>query len=272
VGNSVFNYKLVLDVAFKAGEEIMKIYNSDYEISLKEDDSPLTLADKRSHEVIIEGLRKFSDFPILSEEGSSISYEERKNWGSFWLIDPLDGTKEFIKRNGEFTVNIALVRENRPVFGVVYAPAKNVLYYGGTNFGAFRISSGKEEAIGGSSPNNLTVVTSKSHMNDETRAFIDRLKEITGNKEIKTVAVGSSLKICLVAEGKATLYPRLGPTMEWDTAAAHAVLRGAGGKLISYSSSDRFNTLKELCSKEELRYNKKNLLNPFFIALSPDVC
>lgn len=268
----MFDYKSVVDVAVAAGKEIMKIYDSGYEISYKEDNSPLTLADRRSHEVIVEGLQKISDFPVLSEEGSSIPYEKRKNWSTFWLIDPLDGTKEFIKRNGEFTVNIALVRENRPVFGVVYAPAKNVLYYGGTNFGAFRISGGKEEAIGGSSPSNLTVVTSKSHMNDETRAFIDRLKEITGNREIETVAVGSSLKICLVAEGKATLYPRLGPTMEWDTAAAHAVLKGAGGKLISYSPSDRFNTLRELCSKEELRYNKKNLLNPFFIALSPDVC
>ncbi len=268
----MFDYKLVVDIAVAAGKEIMKIYNSSYEISYKEDNSPLTLADRRSHEVIVEGLQEISDFPILSEEGSSIPYEERKNWNTFWLIDPLDGTKEFIKRNGEFTVNLALVEENQPVFGVVYAPAEDVLYYGGINFGAFRISNGREKAIGGSSPDNLIVVTSKSHMNDKTRAFIDRLKEITGNREIETVAVGSSLKICLVAEGKATLYPRLGPTMEWDTAAAHAVLKGAGGKLIPYNLSDRFNTLKELCNKEELRYNKENLLNPFFIALSPDVC
>jgi len=264
--------ELVIDVALKAGKEIMRIYNSTYEISLKEDNSPLTIADKRSHEIIVENLQKISNYPILSEEGSNISYDERKKWSDFWLVDPLDGTKEFIKGNGDFTVNIAFIRENQPVFGVVYAPAKDVLYYGGIGFGAFRVFGGKKESIGRSSPNKLTIVTSKSHMNDETRAFIDRLKEITGNREIETVSVGSSLKICLVAEGKATLYPRLGPTMEWDTAAAHAVLKGAGGKIISYNVTDKLEALEGLCEKEELEYNKNNLLNPFFIALSPDVC
>ena len=268
----MFDCRSVVDIARKAGQEIMKIYNSSYEISLKKDNSPLTLADKRSHEIIIKGLQEISDLPVLSEEGSSIPYNKRKKWDAFWLVDPLDGTKEFIKKNGEFTVNIALIKENQPVFGVVYAPAKGILYYGGVDFGAFCVSDGKEDAIGGNSPTKFTVVTSKSHMNNETRAFIDRLKEITGNKEIETISVGSSLKICLVAEGKATLYPRLGPTMEWDTAAAHAILKGAGGKVISYDSFNKLNTLKELCEKEELKYNKENLLNPFFIALSSNVC
>ena len=260
--------KAVIDISRKAGEEILKVYNGDISVEYKDDKSPLTEADKRSHSVIEKSLKEVSNFPILSEEGKNISYNERKNWEYFWLVDPLDGTKEFIKRNGEFTVNIALVHRNRPVFGVVYAPALDTLYYGGEGIGSFKVERGSEKKLPlkEDKDSKITVVASKSHLNEETKEFINMLKE-KFNK-VETVSVGSSLKFCLVAEGIADIYPRIAPTMEWDTAAAHAVLNGTGGKVVRYENIDTLEELKEL---PELIYNKENLLNPYFVAFREDV-
>ncbi len=260
--------KAVIDISKKAGEEILKVYNGDISIEYKDDDSPLTEADKRAHKTIETSLKEISDFPILSEEGKDIPFEKRKNWEYFWLVDPLDGTKEFIKRNGEFTVNIALIYRNKPVFGVVYAPAIDALYYGGSNIGAFKIEKGIETKLPEKRENSpkITVVASKSHLNEETKEFIDMLK--SKFDKVETVSIGSSLKFCLVAEGVADIYPRIAPTMEWDTAAAHAILNGAGGKVVKYKNERVLSKVREL---PELVYNKENLLNPHFIAFREDV-
>ncbi|NPA53485.1 MAG: 3'(2'),5'-bisphosphate nucleotidase CysQ [Aquificae bacterium] len=259
----------LLDISSKAGEKILEIYNSfdDMEIEYKKDDSPITKADREAHRIISEGLKKVSDYPILSEEGKDIPYEKRKNWEYFWLVDPLDGTKEFIKRNGEFTVNIALIHKNKPVLGVVYAPAKDIFYYGGKKIGSFKKEKGKtfELPIEKEEKDFLSLVVTKSHMNEETKAFLEKLEKKF--KNLKTVSIGSSLKICLVAEGKADIYPRIGPTMEWDTAAAHAVLNGAGGKIVQFQNTD----IENIKNLPELTYNKENLLNPYFIAFRKDV-
>jgi len=238
-------------IAKDAGAAIMEFYNGDFEIELKGDDSPLTCADKASHKVIVAVLQKhFPDIPILSEEGKDISYDERKNWQRFWLVDPLDGTKEFIKRNGEFTVNIALIENQAPVAGVVYVPAQDKLYWGCKQEGAWtKMGAEPQRKISVKKPDlekGLTVVMSRSHPSPELEEY---LKEI---RVAEALPVGSSLKLCTVAEGRADLYPRLGPTMEWDTAAGHAVVVAAGG---SVKTSDG----------EVLSYNKKNLLNPYFI-------
>jgi len=232
----------------------MDIYDGDHAIEMKDDKSPLTAADKASHNMIVAGLEAhFPDIPILSEEGADIPYSERKNWTHFWLVDPLDGTKEFIKRNGEFTVNIALIGNNSPVMGVVYVPAQDKLYYGTADEGAF-VRKGEESPVPihvrkADPEAGLTVVMSRSHPSPELE---DYLKNI---KIAEALPVGSSLKLCVVAEGRADLYPRLGPTMEWDTAAGHAVVEAAGGQL---------NTPEG----QPLRYNKENLLNPHFVVES----
>ena len=258
---------LAISAAIKAGDAIMEIYNgSDFDIKIKDDNTPLTKADKASHNII---LKTFNDggnkWPELSEEGKNIPYETRKNWKHFWLIDPLDGTKEFIKKNGEFTVNIALIEKNTPVMGVIYVPARKTLYAGIVGKGAWKIGNisstinfQKMIVQGMNLPfikkrNKYTIVGSRSHMNQETIDFIENIKKRHPQYEI--VSVGSSLKICLVAEGSADIYPRFGPTMEWDTAAGHAIAKAAGKKMI---------TFKE---KSELVYNKKNLINPNFIVL-----
>jgi len=256
----------LINISKDAGKEILNIYNTKYQVDYKNDNSPLTLADKNSHNIIVKGLRKISDYPVLSEEGIDIPYENRKEWKYFWMVDPLDGTKEFIKKRDEFTVNIALIKKNKPVLGVVYAPAINVLYYGGEGLGAYKVENGKKIKI--KVKKNLSkkvvVVASKSHLNDETKGFIDKLKEYF---DIEMASVGSSLKICLIAEGKADIYPRLGPTMEWDTAAAHAVLNAAGGKILKYEDIP----LEDLKALNEIEYNKPDLINPYFIAIGPDV-
>jgi len=254
----------VIGISKEAGEEILKVYNRDIDVQYKEDKSPITEADRKSHEVILKGLRNVNpNIPILSEEGKDIPYEKRKSWEYFWLVDPLDGTKEFIKRNGEFTVNIALIHRQKPVFGVVYAPALNKLYYGGKDLGGYMIEKGNRVKLERKPLNSkkLTVVASRSHMNEETKEFIEALKRFYRN--VETTSIGSSLKICLLAEGKADIYPRIGPTMEWDTAAAHAVLNSIGGRMVVYNNQK---TLKELEESDELIYNKENLLNPYFIA------
>lgn len=253
--------------ALKAGEEIIRIYNTpgkEIPTERKADHSPLTLADRKSHE-IIQTFLKENPYPLLSEEGGETDFEERQHWKTFWLIDPLDGTKEFIKKNGEFTVNIALIDRHTPILGVIYVPVKRALYYGSTGKGAFKITgisyaSGLTEEIlrrgaerlplpSGKRP--FTVVASRSHANPETRRFIGELEK--KHTPLQLLSIGSSLKICLVAEGKADLYPRFAPTMEWDTAAGHAIALAAGKNIYRYDG------------KNPLTYNKKDLHNPWFI-------
>ncbi|WP_029520540.1 3'(2'),5'-bisphosphate nucleotidase CysQ [Persephonella sp. IF05-L8] len=261
--------KNLIHIAKKAGEEILNVYQLDFKVEYKDDNSPLTQADKNSHDIIVQGLKKISDYPILSEEGKEVSFEERKNWDYFWMIDPLDGTKEFINKNGEFTVNIALIYKNRPILGIVYAPALDILYYGEIGKGAYKVQNGKEEKLPISyrrEKNKIRIVASKSHLNEETSKFIKNLEKYYDT--VETTSIGSSLKICLVAEGKADIYPRLAPTMEWDTAAAHAILNAAGGKMVEYKKTENLIYLKQL---PELKYNKENLLNPSFVALRADV-
>lgn len=253
--------ELAIRAALKAGEAIMEIYNDeDFEVEFKSDNSPLTKADKAAHEIIKSYLSN-SSLPILSEEGSEIPYAERKNWKRFWMVDPIDGTKEFIKRNGEFTVNIALIENQKPILGVVYAPALKDLYFAEKGVGSFKMenitsiedkyNSERIELTKSVYPETYTLVVSKSHMNKETQEFVD-LKEKEFGK-IATASFGSSLKICKVAEGNAHCYPRFGPTMEWDTAAAHAIA------IFANNNVNKANTTLNL------KYNKENLLNPNFI-------
>lgn len=247
----------LLDIAVIAGDAIMEIYSRDFAVEIKEDKSPLTVADKKSNAVILEGLKKnYPDIPFISEETKLTPYDERKNWKRFWLIDPIDGTKEFIKKNGEFTVNIALIEDGVPVIGVVHVPAQNKTYYGVNGEGSFKIEAGNQKSeirnsTQYSNKSKVIVVASRSHLSDETLQFVEDLK--AQGKEVDFLSSGSSLKFCLVAEGSADVYPRFGPTMEWDTGAAHAVALYAGKNVINWET------------KQPLVYNKENLLNPFFI-------
>lgn len=242
---------LLKETALKAGAEIMKIYNSeDFDIDYKDDNSPITRADIAAHKVIAQEL-KSTPYPVLSEEGKSIPYEVRKNWKTLWIVDPIDGTKEFIKRNGEFTVNIALVHQNKPILGVIYAPVLKKLYYGGLEVGSFLEENGQkpiklENDKKLQSP--IRVAVSRSHLNKKTQEFLQSLVE-----EIETVRVGSSLKFMLLAENKVDIYPRFSPCMEWDSAAAHAILRGLNIEVLSTQD------------EQPLSYNKKNLYNPYFL-------
>jgi len=240
----------VITIAKSAGDEIMKIYKKDFSVDYKEDNTPLTEADLKSNEIICRALKElYPHIPILSEENKEVLYEERKDWKMFWLIDPIDGTKEFVKKNGEFTVNIALIEDSIAVLGVVYAPVLEEMYMAKRGFGAFK-NGEKLPLVQNKSPKEfLNVVASKSHLSEETQAFIDSLE----TKRVEQISKGSSLKLCMVAEGIADIYPRLAPTMEWDTAAAHAVVLEAGKEVIQFES------------KESVIYNKENLLNPWFI-------
>lgn len=258
---------IVITAAVDAGKAILEVYASDFTVQCKDDRTPLTLADKRSHEIIATRLAaaKAGRYPLLSEEGRNVPYEERKQWRTFWLVDPLDGTKEFIKRNGEFTVNVALVREGRPVLGVIYVPVTDLLYYAADGLGAWRLDSPAAEhrrdrsaqqlPVEDAPPRPFTVVASRSHRSPETEVYVKELQSHHGDMAI--VSAGSSIKFCLVAEGRADVYPRFAPTMEWDTAAGHAIVREAGGTVVR--STDR----------TEMIYNKKELLNPWFIASRP---
>ena len=277
--NNSSSYEELITLAFSsavyAGKNILTIYNSDMDfgVEAKSDNSPLTIADKKSHETIVDCLEsKIPSIPILSEEGKKITYDQRKEWEQLWLIDPLDGTKEFIKRNGEFTVNIALIKNDKVVLGVVYVPVQDCAYFGITDKGAYKCEGcmsflettdnisfemlmKKSTAITPASEikqgETINVVASRSHLNEETQAFIDTLESKYGAVEL--VTAGSSLKLCLVAEGTAHIYPRIAPTMEWDTAAAHAVVKAAGKNVYQYGTEN------------ELIYNKENLLNPYFV-------
>ena len=244
---------IIKEISVKAGAAIMKVYNEsgDMDVVYKTDreDSPLTKADTDANDVIKVGLEKLDKtIPILSEEMVAEDYDIRKSWKRFWLLDPLDGTKEFIKKSKEFTVNIALIEDGSPVMGVVYAPALDICYLGAKGVGAFKIENGEESKItaGNWEKDGLKVVASKSHRSPALEDFIGKI----GDNEC--VAMGSSLKLCLVAEGKANLYPRFGPTMEWDTGAAHAVVEASGGTVTDFEGN-------------RLRYNKEDLHNPFFM-------
>jgi 3'(2'), 5'-bisphosphate nucleotidase len=241
-----------IDAARKAGKAIIEVYTSDFAVEHKDDKSPLTLADKRAHDIIVKTLSAFdSSIPILSEEGKDIPYEARKNFEYFWLVDPLDGTKEFVKRNGEFTVNIALIRRDRPILGVIYVPVTDTLYYGHENAGSFMKKNGLTIKLPAqSNREHFTIVGSRSHASQELADFVEEMRK--KHKEVDFISAGSSLKFCLVAEGKADIYPRLGPTMEWDTAAGQAIAEETGCTVLQWKS------------KEPLRYNKENLLNPWF--------
>ncbi len=239
-------------VAEAAGERIMEVYQSaDFEVETKENDTPLTRADRAAHAHIRDGLRELTpDLPQLCEEGDPVSPEERRRWSRYWLIDPLDGTREFIKRNGEFTVNIALVDGHRPVFGVVHAPALGVTWAARAGGEVRRYTGDRVETVRTRpAPERLTVVVSRSHRGEAVERILGRLGAY------EELSVGSSLKICRVAEGAADFYPRFGPTSEWDTAAAQAVLEAAGGRLTD-------------AGLEPLRYNTgESLLNPDFLAM-----
>jgi len=256
--------QLAIKAATEASKEILTIYQSDdFEIEKKKDNSPLTKADKAAHYVISTILQE-SKIPILSEEGKKINYETRKYWDKLWIIDPIDGTKEFIKRNGEFTINIALIEKNKPVVGVVVAPVLGVIYFSEKNLGSFKsmfnleffeleeILSKAETLPIYNKVETFTVLVSRSHLSKETEVYVENLKAKHG--KIRFISIGSSLKLCLVAEGKANCYPRFAPTMEWDTAAGHAICKFAGCKLT------------DLETKQEMIYNRKELTNNWFIA------
>ena len=237
---------IAIQAALAAGRDIMQIYDdpaADFGIERKADNSPLTRADKAAHARIMTFLEP-TGIPVLSEEGAHLPYEVRRTWTRLWIVDPLDGTKEFIKRNGEFTVNIALVEDGIPTLGVIYVPAKDELYYGydGKFFGPHTIDAAQRP---------YTVVASRSHLSAETSDFIDSLR--SEHPDLQLVSSGSSLKICLVAEGAADIYPRHAPTMEWDTAAGHAIALAAG------------HTMTDALTGEPLRYNKEDLHNPWFV-------
>lgn len=252
--------------AYEGGLEILEVYGTEFTVDVKEDKSPLTEADRRAHNKIMEYLAG-TGIPVLSEEGKHLSFDERKVWNEFWLVDPLDGTKEFVKRNGEFTVNIALIRDGVPVSGVIYVPVKDEMYLGIEGKGAYKIEeyskvheshTDLEDLIykGDKLPKDVskstfTMVGSRSHMSDETMEYFEKMKGQHGDVEI--VSMGSSLKLCLVAEGVADVYPRFAPTMEWDTGAGDAIARNAGC------------VVTEKDEVTPLRYNKENLLNPWFI-------
>jgi 3'(2'), 5'-bisphosphate nucleotidase len=258
-----------LIAAVTAGDEILRVYNGPFEVQLKNDQSPLTLADQNAHHKITEILSKTS-LPVLSEEGRDISYNERKNWNRFWMVDPLDGTKEFVKKNGEFTVNIALIENNVSVMGAIYVPATDILYFGATWIPGKILYNASQYVKTGMNQDDLahlvtlcvnlplqqpqrnyTIVASRSHLTAETENFIDGVK--AKHSLIDFVSSGSSLKICLVAEGTADIYPRLAPTMEWDTAAGQAIAESSGCRMYDFHTG------------VTVTYNKENLLNPHFV-------
>jgi len=255
-----------LQIAFRAGQTIMEIYKLPFEVELKSDNSPLTIADKSAHSIIAAGLSA-TGIPVLSEEGAQTEYETRKKWEQFWMVDPLDGTKEFVKRNGDFTVNIALIHNSQPIFGVVYAPVPGIMYWGSAA-GSYRLAiqgnekfgfHGYSQVLEKAEPlplrrlhDGFLVLGSRSHMNAETESFIEHLKK--KYPDLSFISRGSSLKFCTLAEGAADIYPRFSPTMEWDTAAGHAVAHFAGCTVVQANNG------------LPVTYNKPSLLNPNFVA------
>lgn len=267
-------YKAII-AAVAAGKEILEVYETNFNVEYKEDNTPLTLADQRASLKIIELLAD-TDIPVLSEEGEHFTYEKRKPLEYIWIVDPLDGTKEFVKRNGEFTVNISLVHNGQPIIGVIYTPVFKDIYFAAKGLGSFKI--GRHEFIGlidnlnslslsrlillakklphGTYPEVYTVVASRSHMSSDTYSYIEQLKHTHG--DVNVVNTGSSIKMCWVAEGLANEYPRFGPTMEWDTAAGQAILENAGCELVVFET------------KKPMQYNRPQLLNLWFVARKKD--
>lgn len=262
-----------IPAAVKAGQAILEVYRSDFDVEQKSDNSPLTMADRKSNDIILDALSS-TQIPVLSEEGRETPYEQRKTWERLWIVDPLDGTKEFIKRNDEFTVNIALVEYGQPILGVIYVPVKNELYFAAQGYGAFKLNNPSVDQLidfnigeaglldelaaaserlplAADADKPLTIVGSRSHAGPELEAFVEQKRQEYDRLEF--ISAGSSLKICLVAEGRADLYPRMGPTCEWDTAAGQAIAEISGAKLLDFKTG------------EPLRYNRADLLNPWFI-------
>jgi len=249
--------------ALQAGKAILEIYHSGaFDIELKEDNSPLTRADTDSHKVIMSYLEP-TDIPVLSEEGRDIPYNERKAWRQLWIVDPIDGTKEFIKRNGEFTVNIALIENKKPIIGVIFVPVTGELYFSSKEIGAFKVAVNLKDydvdallSKGNKLPlqredKSFTIVASRSHMSAETESYVQEIRDIHG--EVKLISKGSSLKLCMVAEGAANCYPRFAPTMEWDTAAGQAICEHAGVEVLDWET------------KKNMLYNREKLLNNWFL-------
>ena len=257
------NLGTAIIASLKAGDAIMEVYNTAFDVEFKDDKSPLTEADKRANDIINSFLIP-TQIPIISEENKQIEYSKRKDWKTCWIVDPVDGTKEFIKRNGEFTVNIALVTNGKPILGVIYVPATKTIYFADvTNKLAYKTdldshNSSMEDVLNNAiilnakgESDRIQVVGSRSHMSQETLDFVEELK--TKGKDVEIVSKGSSLKFCLVAEGNADVYPRFAPTMEWDTAAGQAICNAVGVEVISKHTN------------KPLLYNKENLLNPWFL-------
>ena len=243
----------VIDIAGRASQKVLAVYNTEFAVERKGDMSPLTEADLAANRIITLALdRLVPAMPILSEESAQCPFAERKSWCRYWLVDPLDGTREFVKRNGEFTVNIALIEDHEPILGVVWVPVSGVCYAAWRGFGAIKIEPDGQRITMKTrpfSPGQVAVVGSRSHSNDATRSYVEKLGKV------EMIGIGSSLKICLVAEGRADVYPRFGPTSEWDTAAAHCVVEQAGGRLTN-------------TALEPLLYNaKESVLNPFFLGV-----
>lgn len=268
--NNEQHLQLAIRAALLAGDEVMKIYETDFMVDFKDDHSPLTEADRRAHDVISRQLAA-TGFPVLSEEGKHLPYEQREKWKILWIVDPVDGTKEFVKRNGEFTVNIALIKGQAPVLGVIWCPVARQLYFGNSQTKeAYRCQLGSHlsaenppemlracaERLPLPQNRSTTVVaTSRSHLTNDTQLFINKIKK---GKEVELLSRGSSLKLCMIAEGAADVYPRLAPTSEWDTAAGQAIIEAAGGRMLDYAT------------RKPLVYNKPDLLNPWFVAFAKD--
>jgi len=246
----------VIDISHDAGELILEVYQDGFNVEIKGDGTPLTIADQRSHNLICSRLLELTpDIPILSEESDKIEFADRSRWRTYWLVDPLDGTKEFVKKSGEFTVNIALMHENQPVLGVVHTPVKEWTHWGVHARGAWKqVGNGSKQQIFAKtySGGEATIVASKSHGQAKLEQFLANIEKAEGSYKVSNM--GSALKICLVAEGLGDIYPRLGLTSEWDTASADIIIREAGGKIIQPDG-------------KLVVYNKENLLNPFFLAI-----
>ena len=262
--NTLLNTAII--AALEASKAILEIYHSGaFDIEIKGDNSPLTKADTASHNVIMSYLES-TGIPVLSEEGRDIPYKERKDWKQLWIVDPIDGTKEFIKRNGEFTVNIALIENNRPLMGVIFVPVTGDLYFSSKELGSYKVDVNLKDydvesliAKANKLPlqredNTFTIVASRSHMSAETEGYIEKMRDIHG--EVKLISKGSSLKLCMVAQGTANCYPRFAPTMEWDTAAGQAICEHAGVEVIDWET------------KKNMLYNREELLNNWFLVQS----
>ena len=260
----LINIEDIKEIALIAGEKIMEIYAMDFSVDFKDDGFPLTKADEIANEIICDMLLdRYPGIPIVSEENSEVAYVKRAFWNYYWCVDPIDGTKEFIKKNGEFTINIALIHINTPVIGIVYAPAIDKMYYAKKGYGAF-LNGNKLPIL---KQNNIfKVVASKSHLSTETENFINEIKK--ENPHLELDSKGSSLKLCMVAEGSANIYPRLAPTMEWDTAAAQCIVCESGKNVYIYDDKiDAVSYLSNNKSVEVMLYNKKSFTNPYFVVV-----